>query len=154
MDYLKKICSYFYRHFALVHPANSVVVRATYGPFSVRQTINPFSVPRNVTSTPVRSKSGQKKSPVNDNITKQITAYLVTKEVRRSHPVLRVLFYASHLFEFPLHPQFNSQDEDKTLCAAIIGNSDCPMSFWYLIVIEFSPISRRAFVWHLQSKQK
>lgn len=111
------------RHLALVHSTNSVVVRATYGPFTVRQTINPFSATRNDTNgEAANTPSGEpKKSSIQlKSHSEQITAYLVTKEVRRSHPVLRVLFYASHLAEFRTHQPTVPIEEDKTLCAAVI----------------------------------
>lgn len=101
------------RHFVLVHPASWVTVRATLGPFSARHTIDPF------VSTTTANRSSQGKSEATSRgPSDQIVAYLVTKEVRRSQPVLRVLFYASHSFEFQVH-----SDDDNTLCAAVIGKA-------------------------------
>ena len=121
-----------------------------------KKTINPFSVCRNdsssssttttkwttsvdcqrkLSSTITDGGGGDKKNNLNHDynnyISEQINAYLVTKEVRRSHPVLRVLFYASHLFElrsnhnnFVTRPSSNNNNvdrNDKSICAVVIG---------------------------------
>jgi transmembrane protein 132 len=48
----------------------------------------------------------------------ELSAHLVTKEVRRSSPVLRVLFYAGHTSDYSQRARIDFID--KTLCAAII----------------------------------
>ncbi|XP_046910174.2 transmembrane protein 132C dtn isoform X3 [Dermatophagoides farinae] len=149
---MKIIC--YVIHFALTDSTSSVTLYATYGPFMAKKTINPFSVCRNdssssstttkwttsvdcqrkLSSTITDGGGGDKKNNLNHNynnyISEQINAYLVTKEVRRSHPVLRVLFYASHLFElrsnhnnFVTRPSSNNNNVDrneKSICAVVI----------------------------------
>src|SRR5699024_10965508 len=88
----------------------------------VRKTVNPFAVPLNGSAKTSSQLAGR--AHTKEDISKQITAYLVTKEIRRSHPVLRVLFYASELYELRPHSQLFGGyhlDEDTTLCAAVIG---------------------------------
>lgn len=73
-------------------------------------------------------------SKIDEGIPKKINAYLITKEVSRSHPILRVLFYTSHLQELrsdfisslssssfsPSSSTFNDRN-DKSICAIAIG---------------------------------
>lgn len=125
--------SFPYRHLALVHPANSVVIRSTFGPFFARHAIDPFETEfsaRNSNSSTTSSASSfgssskdgapRKAHKVSVAPNKQISAYLVTRQVRRSQPVLRVLFYVSHLAEYESRlGQFDSGENN--LCAAVIG---------------------------------
>jgi len=130
-----------YRHLALVHPANSVVIRSTFGPFFARHTIDPFETEfggQNSSSSTTSSQTSsqtssspsfgssskdgasRKLSKFSAAPNKQISAYLVTRQVRRSQPVLRVLFYVSHLAEYDGRlGQFDSAENN--LCAAVIG---------------------------------
>lgn len=128
------------RHFALTNSLSSATLRATYGPFSIRKTLNPFSVRRtnernfrnddeaflvDNSNTNDNNTKRIKNIATNRYISEQINAYLVTKEVRRSHPVLRVLFFASHLFELrssnrPL-VNTNTNNPSKSICAVVIG---------------------------------
>lgn len=107
-----------FSHLALTESTSSVKLFATYGPFMTRKTINPFSVRRNDSSSfkTGKSSNGDRKK----NISEQINAYLVTREVRRSHPVLRVLFYASHINHNNVLSTSTNRNE-QSICAVVIG---------------------------------
>ncbi|OTF69277.1 hypothetical protein BLA29_001898 [Euroglyphus maynei] len=81
-----------------------------------RKTINPFSVCRNDSSS---FKTGKSSNGDRKNISEQINAYLVTREVRRSHPVLRVLFYASHINHNNVLSTSTNRNE-QSICAVVI----------------------------------
>lgn len=95
--------------------------------------MNPFSVRRNnqrnlrndVDVSLSNNNNTKKIKNIANNryISEQINAYLVTKEVRRSHPVLRVLFFASHLFELRSsnRPLVTTTTTSKSICAIVIG---------------------------------
>lgn len=108
------------RFFALVHPSSSITVRANYGPLTVKQTIYPsfwtdINSKRNDSyNVPINTNSQLKVSALNG----ELSAHLVTKEVKRSNPVLRVLFYAGHTSDYSQRARIDFID--KTLCAAII----------------------------------
>ena len=109
------------RYFALVHPSSTVSVRASYGPLTVKQTIFP-SYWSDVSTNSKRNESFNvfaNNSPVKSSLfSGELSAHLVTKEVRRSNPVLRVLFYAGHTSDYTQRSRIDFID--KTLCAAII----------------------------------
>ncbi|CAG2100493.1 unnamed protein product [Medioppia subpectinata] len=111
------------KYFAFVHPLSSVSVRANYGPLTVRQTVYPsywtdssLSLKRNdsYNANSIHSNSQVKAPALNG----ELSAHLVTREVRRSAPVLRVLFYAKHTSDYT-HRTPNDFI-DKTICAAIV----------------------------------
>ncbi len=109
-----------FRYFALVHPSSSISVRANYGPLTVKQTIYPsywteINSKRNDSyDVSINTNSQPKVYALNG----ELSAHLVTKEVRRSSPVLRVLFYAGHTSDYSQRARIDFID--KTLCAAII----------------------------------
>jgi transmembrane protein 132 len=95
-------------------------VRANYGPLTVKQTIYPSywteinSKKNDSYDVSINTNSQPKVYALNG----ELSAHLVTKEVRRSSPVLRVLFYAGHTSDYSQRARIDFID--KTLCAAII----------------------------------
>lgn len=99
-------------------------MRAGYGPLTVKQTIFP-SYWSDVSTNPKRNDSfAAIPSLVNNSPIKspplsgEFSAHVVTKEVLRSNPVLRVLFYAGHTSDYTQRSRLDYID--KTLCAAIV----------------------------------
>ncbi|CAG2170321.1 unnamed protein product, partial [Oppiella nova] len=113
----------YQKYFALVHPLSSVSVRANYGPLTVRQTVFPsywtdtsLSLKRNDSHlVNLIDANSQLKAPA---LNGELSAHLVTREVHRSNPVLRVLFYAAHHSDYTHRTR--TDFIDKTLCAAIV----------------------------------
>ncbi|XP_054169116.1 transmembrane protein 132E-like [Oppia nitens] len=112
------------KFFALVQPSSSVSVRANYGPLTVRQTIYPSywsDIPTNPRKNESSISNGIQEmvSPVKaPALNRELSAHLVTREVRRSNPVLRVLFYASHTTDFTQRTRIDYID--KKICAAVV----------------------------------
>ena len=104
------------------------MIRSTFGPFFARHTIDPFgndfktNHPTASSSFSSQTTDGASRKNYRAHVApnKQISAYLVTRQVRRSQPVLRVLFYASHIAEYETRlSQFDNNANG--LCAAVIG---------------------------------
>lgn len=116
-----------------MHPGASALVRANYGSFSIKKLIDPFETVKSADNNSSSStndsniKLGNKlklKQKWNTIISEQMTAYLITKEISRAHPVLRVLFYSNHLLLNEYKPSLLNSglaDRSVTMCAAIVG---------------------------------
>ena len=101
-----------------MHPSSSISVRANYGPLTVKQTVFP-SYWTDISLSPKKNES-LNGNVINTNspLKGELSAHLVTKEVRRSNPVLRVLFYAGHTSDYTQRSRVDFID--KTLCAALV----------------------------------
>ncbi|RWS12003.1 transmembrane protein 132D-like protein [Dinothrombium tinctorium] len=118
-----------------------VTVRSSFGPLSVRQTIFPpfyesqvnsqLASSRNSSNVPQKanfSSTGHNEYSQQYSDQKafisvaDLSAILVSKEVHRNSPVLRVLFYAGHTTSESSHRRADLID--KTLCAIVFVQKD------------------------------
>lgn len=112
--------------FTLLYPSSSVTVRASYGPFSVKQTVLPaLLTPSSSTFTtnitddadqwePSGVLTSGSQSPISTDL--EISAHLVTHEIQRDRPVLRVLFHSNRVAD----PKPHQHVEDKgAYCVAL-----------------------------------
>ncbi|RWS30959.1 Transmembrane protein 132C-like protein, partial [Leptotrombidium deliense] len=123
-------------YFTLPQSSRAVTVRTAFGPLNVKQTIYPPFEEPNSNSQPVSVKNG---SQANNNAsvghntwkssevkaiaaTADVSAILVTKEVHRNSPMLRVLFYAGHTSSEASRRHLDLVD--KTLCAVVSVQKD------------------------------
>lgn len=115
-----------------MHPGASALVKANYGSFNIKKLIDPFETGKsahnnNYNNSNNSNKLGNKlklKQKWNKIISEQMTAYLITKEICRAHPVLRVLFYSNHVLLNEYKPSMLNAglaDRSVTMCAAIVG---------------------------------
>ncbi|XP_022254425.1 transmembrane protein 132C-like [Limulus polyphemus] len=111
--------------FTLIHPSSTVTVRAYYGPFSVKQTVMPAliipAVNENWNSSQEDLGGESERTPllaVPSSGDTDIIAHIVTHEVHRDQPVLRVLFHSSRVSD-PKTRQDSHNIHKGTLCVAL-----------------------------------
>lgn len=98
--------------FTLLQGSSPVTVRSHFGPFVVKQTVLPFA-PSNLTLK--EDLSGIELLPTAGDV--DVSAHLVTHEVRRDRPVLRVLFHSSRASDSKLRQR--EESNKGSLCVAL-----------------------------------
>ncbi|XP_022245421.1 transmembrane protein 132E-like isoform X1 [Limulus polyphemus] len=107
--------------FTLVHPSSPVTVRAFYGPFSVKQTLIVPSASENRNSSQENLEDETERIPplaVPSGGDTDVIAHIVTHEVRRDQPVLRVLFHSSRASDPKTRQNFHDSHKGA-LCVAL-----------------------------------
>ncbi|XP_076330316.1 transmembrane protein 132E-like isoform X2 [Tachypleus tridentatus] len=107
--------------FTLVHPSSPVTVRAYYGPFSVKQTLIVPSASKNWNSSQENLGGETERIPplaVPSGGDTDVIAHVVTHEVCRDQPVLRVLFHSSRASDPKTRQNFHNSHKEA-LCVAL-----------------------------------
>lgn len=111
--------------FTVLHPMIPVTIKASYGPFSVKQTVVPsLLIPTNSLKNDTHVINGISPTetvpplafPSNSDL--DISVSLVTQEIKHDRPVLRVLFHSSHTLE-PKSRQHSTDNQKIALCAIL-----------------------------------
>lgn len=108
-----------FRYFTLINPVGSASIRANYGTITAHHTF----YPQQINQLKQLNKNDTVDNGINNNsqaiiLNGELSAHLVTKEVRKNNPVLRVLFYVGHSADYI--QKVRNDFIDKTLCAALL----------------------------------
>lgn len=122
--------------FTLLHSESPVTVKSQFGPFVVKQTVLPFvSQLASLTKNATADTEFEHLLPASDV---DIGAHIVTTEVRRDRPVLRVLFHSSRASDPKLRKVGGHDDPNKSIFENTLLHCICIPAIYLLKCTDLS----------------